>query len=54
MIGNLANGMLFLCIFALILCLGELIAWTVTELPGIIADMREFRRWKKWHTRVFF
>lgn len=54
MVGNLTNGLLFLCAFALFLALGELIAWTIHELPGIIADIREFRKWKRWHTRVFF
>jgi len=54
MLGNLMNGLLFLCMFALFLALGELIAWTIHELPGIIADIREFRKWKRWHTKVFF
>lgn len=54
MAGNLMNGLLLLCMFALFLALGELIAWTIHELPGIIEDIREFRKWKRQHTRVFF
>lgn len=49
-----AGGFLFIAIFFLILCLGALAAWTVTELPQMIRDSLEFRRWRKSHSRVFY
>lgn len=54
MAGNLMLGFLFIGFFALFLCLGTLIVWTVHELPEIIADMKEFRKWRKIHTHIFF
>ena len=54
MFGNLANGALIIALAALLLAFGKLIEWTITELPEIIADAREFRKWRKSHTRVFF
>lgn len=54
MLGNLAWGALFICIFGLILCLGMLICWTIFELPSRIRENREFRQWKRYHTKVFF
>lgn len=54
MLGNLAIGSLFICIFALIMCLGMLIGWTIFELPKLIKENKEFRMWKKCHTRIFF
>ena len=54
MFTNLANGMLWIALLALFLAFGKLIEWTITELPSIIADAREFRKWRKLHSRVFF
>lgn len=54
MFGNLTYGLLFVALFSLLLSLGTLIVWTVHELPEIIRDYAEWRRWKKLHTRVFF
>lgn len=54
MFTNLANGMLWIALAALLLAFGKLIEWTITELPEIIADSREFRKWRKMHTHIFF
>lgn len=47
-------GFLFVALFSLFLSLGTLAVWTIHELPEIIHDWLEFRKWRKLHTRVFF
>ena len=54
MAGNLMLGFLFVSLFALFLCLGTLAVWTVHELPEIIHDWLEWRKWRKAHTHIFF
>ena len=54
MLGNMACGLLVICLFSLLLCLGCLVRWTIMELPRRIREALEFRRWRKVHSRIFF
>lgn len=47
--GDLASGMLVVCMLSLALALLFLVCWTVIELPRSVRKWLEFRRYRKSH-----
>lgn len=50
MLGNLCNGLLWITLAALFLCLGLLLEWTIVSLPQMIRDFKEWKRWRRAHS----